>query len=78
MQLGGLSMTHAKGATTAAIPECNKDGAMMLYFLCDNMVSYLIPAKFHTGATLLLHSCAVSSSVELARNFVNCEYHHAS
>ena len=49
MQLGSLSMTHAKGATTAAIPECNKDGAMMLYFLCDNFVSYLVPTKNHAG-----------------------------
>ena len=47
-------------------------------FACDNIVSYLIPAKFHTGPTLLLHSCTLSSSVEPARKFVICEYHHAS
>ena len=72
-------MTHAKGATTAAIPECNKDGAMMSDTLSrDNMVSYIILANLHTGATLLLHSCTLSSSVEPARNCVICEYHHAS
>ena len=47
-------------------------------FACDNIVSYLIPAKIHTGPNLLLHCCTLSSSVEPARKFVICEYHHAS
>ena len=40
--------------------------------LCESKVSYWIPAKFHKDASLLFHSCAVSSSVQLARSSVKC------
>ena len=76
--LGIFPWHMQKGLLQPLSPNATRMERWCNIFLCDNMVSYLIPAKFHTGATLLLHSCAVSSSVELARNFVNSEYHHAS
>ena len=76
--LGIFPWHMQKGLLQPLSPNATRTERWCYIFLCDNMVSYLIPANFHTSASLLFHSCAVSSSVQLARNFVNCEYHHGS
>ena len=76
--LGVFPWHMQKGLLQPLSPNATRTERWCYIFLCDNMVSYWIPAKFHTSASLLFHSCAVSSSVHLARHFVNCEYYHGS